>query len=569
MSKAIKTTLVSVIAAASISLAACSATDTKQNKTSNVTIYQNGAIYTVNKNQPWAEAMVIEDGVITFVGSNVEAADFQDASTKVIDLAGKMMMPGFHDVHVHPLESGSDNNHFELDIEETNSENYISVIKKAANDFPETQWLVGYGHDINTLLAAKRNPLDILDDAVSDRPVIIMEQTSHSMWVNSKALELVGFNRHSADPIGGIIMKDDETGEPNGILIDNAGDVVMEVAMAPTPSRLKNDYDGLVEYTLPEMAKYGITSISDARAYWKREHHLTWKKVEQNNELTARVALGLWAYPDDADDVQIDKLKSLYSNNADGLLRINQIKLYSDGIATNTTAAMHTPYEFDLLGIPDNSGLNYFSEQRIEKYIKQLEPVGFDFHIHAIGERGIHEALNAVEISGSDEGRHRITHVEILNPADYLRFEELNVTADCQVAGDFTHPEHWSEMTEYIGEEKADNLIPLKSLQEAGARVTLSSDWSVSDLNPFVGLQNAVTRAPQNLSLEQAIGSYTLHSAYVMRQEGIVGSIEVGKEADIVVLSQNLFEVDANNINKTKVLQTLLAGEEVYRDAGF
>ncbi len=570
----VKKTLISAMAASTLGLVGCNeealADFPSTNSTSQlVTIYKNGAVYTVNPNQPWAEAVVIEDGIIKFVGSNTEAANYATANAKIIDLAGKMIMPGFHDVHIHPLESGSDNNHFELNIDQTNPEKYIAVIKKAAQQFPNSEWLVGYGHDINTLLEAKRNPVAILDEAVPDRPVIIMEQTSHSMWVNSKALALAGIDKHTANPVGGVIMKDATSGEPTGLLIDNAGELVMHIAMAPTPERLKNDYDGLVEYTLPELAKHGITSIADARAYWKRDHHKTWQAVAQNDKLTARVVLGLWAYPEENDAEQLATLKSLYRNDANSLLRINQIKLYSDGIPSNTTAAMHTPYEFDLLGIPGNRGLNYFSQQRLEHYIAELEPAGFDFHIHAIGERGIHESLNAIEAAASDAGRHRLTHVEILNPSDYPRFAELNVTADCQVAGDFTNPAHWGELADYIGTEKADNLVPLKSLNEAGARVTLSSDWSVSPFNPFIGLQHAVTRAPQNLSLDAAINAYTLDAAYVMRQEDRVGSIEVGKEADMVVLSQNLFEIDASQINQTKVLQTLLAGKEVYRNATF
>ncbi|MCG7499442.1 amidohydrolase family protein [Vibrio sp. Of7-15] len=576
----VKTLLATSITVATLSLAGCSANasnyddgeydrNTEYGESNGVVIYKNGAIYTVNPEQPWAEAMVIKDGVITYVGSDANVEEFEMGDVKVVDLDGKMVMPGFHDVHIHALESGSDNNHFELEIEETDPEKYISVIKQAAKDFPDTEWLIGYGHDLHTLLEAERNPVEILDEAVSDRPVIIMEHTSHSMWVNSKALELAGFDQHTDNPIGGVIMRDEETGKPNGLLMDNAGEIVMNIAMAPNTQAMQNDYDGLVDYTLPELAKHGITSIADARAYWKRGYHKTWQKAEQNDDLTARVVLGLWAYPEENDEVQLEMLKSLYTNDQDSLLRINQIKLYSDGITSNTTAALHDPYEIDLLGIDGNKGLNYFTEQRLSNYIAELEEVGFDFHIHGIGERGIHEALNAVEESGSKQGRHRITHVEMVNPQDLPRFAELNVTADAQVAGGFTHPHHWSEHSELVGHEKSDNLIPLRSLADADARITLSSDWSVSPYNPFIGLQNAVTRYPQNLTLSEAIAAYTLDAAYVMRQEQLVGSIEVGKEADIIVLSQNVFEISPQSINQTKVLQTLLAGEEIYRSAQF
>ncbi|TQV89274.1 amidohydrolase [Aliikangiella coralliicola] len=537
--------------------------------TNTATVYKNGNIYTVNPEQPWAEAIVIDKGKITFVGSSADAAQFEVNGAKIIDLAGKMVMPGMHDVHIHPLESGSDNSSFVLNTEENDPEKFIPAIRQASQNNPGSDWLIGYGHSVFTLLDAKRRPLEILDEAVSDRPVIIMEQTSHSMWVNSKALELAGINKDSADPVGGVIMKDKTTGEPNGILIDNAGNIVMDIAMAPTESSLKNDYDGLVNFTLPELAKVGLTSIADARAYWKRDHHKTWRKVEQEKKLTARVVLGLWAYPMEEDTSQIEMLKSLYSNDENSLLRINQIKFYSDGIPSNTTAAMHTPYQFDLLGLPGNRGLNYFTEQRLADYLKQLEPTGFDFHIHAIGERGIFEALNAIEKSGTANGRHRLTHLEIVDPNDYARFAALNVTADCQVAGEFTNPEHWGELAEFIGSDKANNLVPLRGLKDAGARVTLSSDWSVSAFNPFIGLQHAITRTPQNLSLEEAIRAYTIDSAYVMRQENKVGTIEVGKEADIIVINQNLFQIEPNKVNQTKVLQTLLAGKEVYRDASF
>ncbi len=533
-----------------------------------ITVYKNGAVYTVNPEQPWAEAIVIKGGIIEYVGTNNGVSQFEKGAL-VIDLAGKMMMPGFHDVHIHPLESGSDNNHFELDYEEENPENYINVVKQAARDFPYEPWLVGYGHSIYTLTEAKRNPVDILDEAVPNRPVIVMEQTSHSMWVNSKALAILGFNKQIDNPVGGVIMRDEYTGRPNGILIDNAGEMAMHLAMKSTAQRRQNDYDGMVNDTMPALAKHGVTSIVDARAYWRRGHHQIWLKLEKDNALTLRAVVGLWAYPEDDDAAQFTKLKSLYRNDPDSLLRINQIKLYSDGIPVNTTAALKTPYAFDMLGLPGNKGLSYFKQNRLAKYIKELEAAGFDFHIHAIGDRGIHEALNAIEKGGSKQGRHRLTHLEIVDVKDVKRFAQLNVTADCQVAGEFTHPDHWPQMASTIGAGKANNLVPIKTFQDGGARVTLSSDWSVSPFNPFIGLQNALTRSPQNLSLEDALAAYTINSAYVMRHEEVVGSIEEGKEADLVVLDQNLFDIDVEDIELTQVLQTLLAGDEVYRSKEF
>jgi hypothetical protein len=212
-------------------------------------MYFNGKIFTVNDKQPWAEAIIIDKNKIVFVGSNIEAGKKVEATADKIDLKGKVVLPGFHDVHMHPMEVGSTTTTFALKENETNAENYITTIKKAANNNPNVAWIIGFGHSINTLLQAQRNPLEIIDEAVSNRPVIIMEQTSHSMWLNSKALELAGITITTPNPQGGIIMKDN--GKLNGILIDNAGDVVFQQAVGALNDS-NGEYNGMVEYVLPE-----------------------------------------------------------------------------------------------------------------------------------------------------------------------------------------------------------------------------------------------------------------------------------------------------------------------------
>lgn len=525
-------------------------------------VYFNGKIYTVNPNQTWAEALVIEGNKICFVGSNTEAESFADENAERIDLQGKVVLPGIHDVHMHPMEVGATTTVFELNEFENNAENYINTIRNAAQDFPELPWIIGFGHSLETLLEANRSPLEIIDQAVNDKPVIIMEQTSHSMWVNSNALQLAGITISTPNPQGGVIMK--ENGQLNGILIDNAGDIVFQKAVEALNDS-DGEYNGMIQYVLPLLAQNGITSVSDARTYWKRDQHKTWQRLANNNQLTARFNLGLWAYPEADDNTQIAELKSLFSNDENSLLKINQIKLYSDGIIHNTTAALHSDYQVDYFNLPTNNGLNYFSEARIAQYIQELESTGFDFHIHAIGNRGVSEALNAIEQSGSSNGRHRLTHVEVIRPSDIPRFAQLNVTADVQVAGVFAQPENWQENSYFMGAALANNIIPIKSLSDANSRITLSSDWNVSTLNPFVGIQNAVTRAPQNISLEEAIRAYTMNGAYTMRQENKVGSLEVGKLADFVILDRDIFTISTAQISQTRVLRTIFNGKEIYR----
>lgn len=530
---------------------------------SNLSVYYNGNIYTVDSARPWAEAMIVEGQKITYVGTDVEAETIAGSGATYINLRGSLVLPGIHDVHMHPLEASSNNFHFTIDMNETDPENYLRDVQRALNQNPGDGWLLGWGFFLHTVLEANRSPIEILDEASSTRPIAIMEFTSHSIWCNSRALELAGFSVDSDNPTGGVLMREQD-GSLNGILIDNAGNVMLDLALAPTEDKLNNDYLGLLQNGLPQLASNGITSICDARTYWKRGHHEIWQRLQSENQLTVRVNLGLWGYPADDDATQIAALKALYSNDVNSLLKINQIKVYSDGIVHNTTAAMHTDYLINLFGETTNKGLNYFSENRLSNFITQLEPSGFDFHIHAIGNRGTSEALNAIAQSGTTAGRHRITHVEVVSESDYSRFAELNVTADCQVAGDFTNPENWSENDRFIGSANTQSIVPLKNLKEAGARITLSSDWDVSGLNPFVGIQNAVTRNPQNISLEDAIAAYTINAAYVMRQEDVVGSLTAGKEADFIVLDQNIFEISPDRIGRTQVLETYLKGNRIY-----
>ena len=557
-----KMKIIALIVSFVLSSQACSKRESINIINSSQKLYFNAKIYTVNKNQLWAEAMIVEGNTIVFIGSNSEARNVLEDGSEEIDLEGKLVLPGFHDVHMHPMEVGSTSTTFSLDENEVDINNYLPVIQQASQSNPGNNWLIGFGHSINTLLEAQESPLKLLDETVSNRPVIIMEHTSHSMWVNSKALELAGFTDTSENPIGGILMK--ENGKLNGILIDNAGDIVFQLAQKSLANS-DNEYDGMVSYVLPELAKNGITSVSDARTYWKRNQHKVWQQLAEDGRLTARFNLGLWAYPEANDNEQIASLKSLFSNDKNSLLKINQIKLYSDGITHNTTAALHSNYHVDFFNQSSNNGLNYFSEDRIKKYIEELETVGFDFHIHAIGNRGIYEALNAIEKGSLLQNRHRLTHVEMVDANDIHRFKQLNVTADAQVAGDFTQPHYWQENAELVGTTLANNLIPIKSFTDAGVRLTLSSDWNVSTLNPFVGIQNAVTRNPQNISLEEAIKAYTINAAYTMRQEAAVGSLEKGKLADFIVLNQDIFSIPKSQISQTKVVRTIFNGEEIYK----
>lgn len=539
-------------------------------------VFKNAKVYTTNNT--FAEAIAMKDGDLIYVGSDVGVNMHIGVGTVVEDLAGRLVLPGFHDIHMHPLEAGSEVwGNCALDGMETDPWELAFQLSQCNPTINSNGWKIGYGHSIFALLdpspVPNESPVDILDNYFPDHPTLVYEETSHSVWVNSAALEELGITATTPDPVGGHIIKDPDNGnEPTGILLDNAGDFALRAAFAANATIDAQNKAGLVNFSLPLLAENGITSICEGRTYWKRNYHTIWQSIKNDDDLTCRVVLAPWAYPEDDMNTLITSLQNLY-DTGDDFLKTTQIKVYADGILINATAALHAPYTYSW-DLPFDNGINYFNESRLTTLLTALEQEGFDFHIHAIGDRGITESLNAIEAARTENGdigaRHRVTHLEVVSNSDYNRFATLNVTADAQVTGDFTNPANWSDNDFLLGSQRTQNFIPIKSLYDAGARVTLSSDWDVSSVNPFVGIQNAVTRSPQELpSVEAAIQAYTIEAAYVMRQENKTGSLEVGKWADFIVTDKDVFSIPANQISTTKTLLTYVGGEEVYRSDAF
>ncbi len=528
-------------------------------------LLHNGKIYTVNDHQPWASAMVIdEQGRIVAIGSDDDVAEYVDDQTETLDLEGRLVLPGFQDTHAHVLDASSEaQGGCELSPEDEVPQ-WLSALKACAAD-AEGEWLLGSGFALHALLAAGQSPRELLDGIISDRPVAIMEETSHSYWLNSRALQLAGIDDDTADPAGGVILRD-PAGKATGVVLDNAGDLALDQALPPSKA-LEEIYYQAVLAGQEELAQNGITSVADARVFWRRGHMQAWQRAAKNDELTARTSLGLWAYPTLDDDEQLAELKAMYDEgNDDSLLRVTQIKFYVDGIIHNTTARLQKPYQQSLAGVEPN-GLYYFSPERLERYSRELARTGFDMHIHAIGDQAVSDALDAIDATGG-QGRHRITHVERVDNDDIPRFKQLNVIADFQPSPYFT-PSFLKDNVPAIG-GRAYKMLPMRELYDAGARVTLSSDWDVNPLSPLGIMQNALSLGERSLpSLEAAVKAYTLDAAYTLRQEQDTGSLEVGKQADLVVLDKNIFDLPVSQIANARVLWTLLGGEEVYRDKAF
>ncbi|AOM06593.1 TPA: amidohydrolase [Bacillus cereus] len=534
-------------------------------------VFKNGTIYTSNEKQDIVEAVAVKEGKIIFVGSNKDVEEFINEDTKVVDLQGRFILPGFVDNHNHIFEAKSPaagNCSVSPDASLQKQRSYLKACKKGVKD---GEWISGTGFSLEALLkdmdekSEQQTPLQVLDELFPNNPVLIMERTSHSVWVNSKALELAGINKDTKDPQSGRIIRDSETGEPFGILYDTAGDIVMEKAWNSQPNLFEKNYEGLLD-GLDEVAKNGITTVGDGRLYWKRGWLDVWNKVNDEKKLTSRVVLRPWVYPNLNEAEQMEYFKKIKRDDVSSRMLINQVKMYSDGISINSTAKTLEKYKFEwFTGTP--YGLNYIPEEKMKWWLTELNKIGYGALIHTIGDAGVRESLNAIE-AAKKEGANQpytLTHVEMVEDSDIDRFAKLGISADFQVGHDFAEDPKQSWASTYFTNQQMKRIMPLGRIWKTGANVSLSSDWDVNELNPLVTISNALSIDEKGLSdVYAAIDAYTIKPAKALGLDNITGSIEVGKSADMVLLNEDITKMSADKIPNAKVLVTVLQGEVVY-----
>lgn len=532
------------------------------------TIIVNGNVYTANPAERYAQALAILDGDIIFVGATKEALKLADDKTDVIDAKGMQVLPGFIDNHNHVFEAASEaGGNCELSGKATPVEQ-LPLLKLCKEKAEPNQWVIGWGHTIDMTLDenSQLTPLDVMDSVFTQQPVIIMEQTSHSMWVNSVALALAGIDKDTPDPQGGKIMRDEDTGELLGILIDNAGDIVIEQAWNSINDKFAKSYDGLLN-GLYESSQNGITTIGDGRLYWKRGWYEVWKAVESDDELKVRVSLRPWIYPHIAKKEQLAFLKKVQSSDKQSLLIVDQVKMYSDGILINGSAKLIKPYKFTYF--PDSPyGFNYIPQKQMQAWLISLDKIGYGAHVHAIGDSAVRETLNAIEVARKAGSKqiYNMTHIEMVDKADIHRFKALDVDADYQIGSEYIGNEDHDWAIPFIGKNRSHNLMPLRKLYDTGANITLSSDWNVNPLSPLASIANAIKLKDNGLpTVEAAIDAYTINAAKALGLTQVTGSIEVGKSADIVILDRNILGKKAGKIVNAQVKHTILQGEVVYR----
>ena len=535
-------------------------------------IFHNGKIYTVNKNQPWAEAVVLDGDKIVFVGSNEEALAMKGADTQVQDLEGKMMMPGFIDGHVHPLMAAAFSSGIKLDKCNTKEE-ILATVKEYVEANPDKDAYFGQGWLEE--IFADANPLaDDLDAICADKPMILLTASCHGAWCNHKAFEVAGIDKNTPDITpGSNYFARDEEGNPSGRCFETCYFVMPKYANYFPQEDFKQCVLDLGNY----FASLGYTSFADIGDYEFITNSLGEDFAEfiNSDEFPQRFFGGFYFATNRTDMLQALSdacvLKSKFKPT--DKLGFVCFKILGDGVAEARTAAMVQPY--------DNGAKveTNFTIEEASRMALMMAANGFDINIHGIGDAATKFALDvaqALREAGFNDTRITISHSQCFVPGDVERAGKLNVFINSTGAWHNVTPEEYKEM---VGLNMTGHVYPIRSLIDVGCKYGQGTDYPVSDGSPcpFESIDVGIRRRkigyvgpdPSDLceapTLEESIESFTINNAYQIRMEDKLGSIEVGKLADMIVVDKNLFEIPVEDIHTVKVLETVRGGQTVYK----
>ncbi|MFI5211170.1 MAG: amidohydrolase, partial [Gemmatimonadales bacterium] len=527
-------------------------------------VFRHGAVYTLDAERSWAQAVAVRGGRIVYVGNEDGIAPYIGTGTEVVDLAGRMVLPGFHDSHAHPLSGGLTLADCDLS-DSTTRAGVVAVIRWCAAAHPDRPWLRGRGWALPIFPDA--NPRkELLDNLVPDRPAYLRAADGHSAWANSRALALAGITKETPDPPDGRIERDSRTGEPSGTLREGATDLVSRLL----PERTAAERETALKLGLRLANRDGITSLYDASV--DTSDLLTYQAIIAEDSLTVRVVAALEVDPA-AGPGEVPGLERLRERFRLPRLRPVAAKIFADGVLESGTAALLDPY----LRRHGDRGHSNYTPAALDSIAVALDRAGFQIHVHAIGDRAVRMTLDALaaarEANGPRDARPMMAHIELIEPEDIPRFRELGVIADFQPLWAYAD-DYITELTEpQLGAVRSRWLYPIGSVARSGAVIVGGSDWPVSSLNPLDAIQVAITRRapdapagpawiPQEIvDLPTILAAYTINGAYAFGQEAETGSLEAGKAADLVVLDRNLFEIPAEQIHQVRVVRTVLEGK--------
>jgi predicted amidohydrolase YtcJ len=548
----------------------------------------NGKIYTADRVRSRQQAIALKGNSIVAVGDDAEVKTLIGPATKVVDLGGKLVLPGLIDTHVHPIDGALNGTKCCLAKagEPPTLEALKPVIQEClakdpggADDWLEAVQLYNYGFDATAC---------DLDSIEKERPIALQGNDGHTVWVNSRGLELLKKNTPN--------LKDGNACDASGpgLLVDGADLVAKKIKERTkvTHEEQMRELASLTAAVLKDMSANGITSLMDARV--GREEEEVWRRLYRTNRpdmwpaMRVRMAIVV-DEPNDDSDKAVDELvkRNDKVNKIDhvdpNFLRAGVVKVFADDVmeCPSQSAALLKPYLHDCDGKPtESSGKLGFNPKKFARLVTKLDAKGLAVHVHAIGDQAVHVTLDAFATSrkanGDKDNRHSIAHLQLVDQADFPRFKDLGVIADFQFYWARREPANEGPLEPYLGPDRYSRLYPAGSLLRAGATIVGGSDWEVSSYNPFRAFQTAVTRAggkgqeqkPLNsdeaIPLEAAVHAYTINAAFALKQESTTGSLEVGKRADLIVVDRDIFTIKRDDIGDTKVLATYLDGRLVY-----
>ncbi|MFG2431866.1 amidohydrolase [Streptomyces sp. NPDC048590] len=537
-------------------------------------VLTGGPVHTTDAARTRATTVAVTGDRITAVGHD-EVRELIGPRTEVVDLAGRLLIPGFQDAHVHPVTAGLELALCDLtglpDTEAT-----VAAVRAYADANPDRDWITGGGWSMEAFDngAPTRQQLDT---AVPDRPAYLVNRDHHGAWANSRALALAGVTTRTPDPADGRIERD-ERGEPTGLLQEGAMDLVARhTPRSTTADRL----DALLR-AQSLLHSYGITAWQDAiiGSYGSMDDVSdAYLAADRDGTLTARVAGALW-WDRERGGEQIPELVARRRELSGRNFRARTVKIMQDGVAETGTAALLTPY-LDACGCAtSNTGTSFVDPAALRRHVTELDALGFQTHFHALGDRAVREALDAVEAAraanGRTDTRPHLAHLQIVHPDDIPRFRALGATANIQPLW-AAHEPQMDELTiPFLGGERAALQYPFGALLRSGATVAAGSDWPVSSPDPLHGIHTAVNRvAPggegpvflpgQRISLTDALAAYTAGSAYVNHLDD-TGTIRAGALADLVILDRDPYAAPAEEIAEARVLATYVGGRRVHGD---
>ncbi|MGC0415725.1 amidohydrolase [Embleya sp. AB8] len=535
-------------------------------------VFTGGPVYAVDAARSRAGSVAVRGGRIVAVGHD-EVRELIGARTEVVDLAGKLLIPGFQDAHVHPVGGGIEMGQCDLSEYETLAE-YRQAVRGYADANPDVEWITGGGWSMEAFPGGLPHR-SMLDDIVPDRPVYLPNRDHHGAWANGVALRLAGITRDTPDPVDGRIERD-AAGEPTGVLQEGAADLIGRLLPALTA---EDQVAGLLR-AQEVLHSLGVTAWQDALlgAHANITDATTaYLTAVDRGLLTARVVGSLW-WERDRGIEQIEELVARRAAGTRGRLSCTTVKIMQDGVAENFTAAMLSPYLTACGCASDNSGISFIDPAALRTYVTALDAHDFQVHFHALGDRAVREALDAVAAmraaNGWKDTRPHLAHLQVVHPGDIARFRELGASANMQALWAAHEPQMDTLTIPFLGAERAAWQYPFGELARSGATLVAGSDWPVSSPDPLQGIHVAVNRrefgssAPaffpeQRLDLHAALAAYTAGSAYVNHLDD-TGSIVVGNQADLVVLDRDPFAGPAEEIGATRVLETFVGGERVF-----